>query len=79
MTVDAPLGSIPVHVRSGSVLLLHAKAEYTLTETRQGPYALLVSLDNAGVANGVAKIDDGVSLPGGCLDDLKCMPNYESR
>lgn len=64
MTVDAPLGSIPVHIRSGSALLLHAKPEYTLTETREGPYAMVVSLDDSGVANGVAKIDDGVSLPG---------------
>lgn len=64
VTVDAVLSTIPVHIRSGSVILLHAEPAYTLTETREGPYALLVSLDGKGYAQGVAKVDDGISQPG---------------
>ena len=60
-TLDAPLGHINVHVRDGSALLLHANPAYTVEETRQGPYALLVSLDSRGRAFGDAYIDDGVS------------------
>ncbi|KAI0310612.1 glycosyl hydrolases family 31-domain-containing protein, partial [Amylostereum chailletii] len=62
--VDAPLGHIPVHVRSGAVLLLHARPAYTTRETRAGPYALLVSLDAAGAAFGTAYVDDGATMPG---------------
>jgi alpha-glucosidase len=64
VTLDLPLGEIGVHVRSGSVLLLHADPGYTLTETREGGYEVLVVLDGKGYAEGTAKIDDGVSLPG---------------
>ena len=63
-TVDAPLGSIPVHVRSGRILLLHAQPKYTTTDTRAGPYAMLVTLDNKGYAESSIKLDDGISLPG---------------
>ncbi|ORY27649.1 alpha-glucosidase precursor [Naematelia encephala] len=61
--VDAPLGVIPVHIRSGSVLLIHDQPGYTLTETREAGYGVLVVLDGKGYAQGVAKIDDGLSLP----------------
>jgi alpha-glucosidase len=64
VSVAAPLGSIPVHVRSGSIILMHADVEYTLTDTRNGSYGLLVTLDGKGYAEGVAKIDDGNSFPG---------------
>lgn len=64
VTLDLPLGEIGVHVRSGSVLLLHSNPGYTLTETREGGYEVLVVLDGKGYAEGTAKIDDGVSLPG---------------
>jgi len=59
MTIAAPLGHINVHIRGGSVLLLHAKPAYTIYETRSGPYELLVSLDGEGNACGDAFVDDG--------------------
>ena len=65
VTVEAPLSTIPVHVRSGRVLLLHSNPAYTLTETRSGGYGLLVTLDGKGYAEGWAKLDDGLSWPGG--------------
>ncbi|KAL4070257.1 glycoside hydrolase family 31 protein [Scleroderma citrinum] len=57
--LPAPLGHINVHVRGGSILLLHAKPAYTIYETRSGPYALLVSLDGEGNGCGDAFVDDG--------------------
>ncbi|WWD16855.1 hypothetical protein CI109_101287 [Kwoniella shandongensis] len=63
VTLTLPLGEIGVHVRSGSVLLLYDNAGYTITETREGGYAVLVVLDGKGYAEGVAKVDDGATLP----------------
>lgn len=64
VTVSAPLGEINVHIRSGSILLIHSEPQYTLAETKDGPYGLVVALDKYGEAKGEAIIDDGVSLPG---------------
>ena len=62
-TLPAPLGYIPVHIRDGSALLLHSQPAYTITETRAGPYSLLVSQAADGYAFGDAYIDDGESIP----------------
>lgn len=62
-TLPAPLGSIPVHIRDGSALLLHSKPGYTITETRAGPYSLLVAQATDGYAFGDAYIDDGETAP----------------
>lgn len=64
-TLAAPLGHINVHIRDGSAILLHAKPAYTVEETRQGPFSLLVSQSIDGHAFGSAYIDDGVSYPPG--------------
>ncbi|KAJ6533997.1 glycoside hydrolase family 31 protein [Mycena vulgaris] len=64
-TLAAPLGHIPVHLRGGSALLMHATPGYTTTETRDGPFSLLVSLESNGHAFGGAYLDDGVSSPPG--------------
>ncbi|KAF9526788.1 glycosyl hydrolases family 31-domain-containing protein [Crepidotus variabilis] len=65
LELQAPLSHINVDVRDGSAILLHAEPAYTIEETRQGPYSLLVSLDFAGKAQGNAYIDDGISNPPG--------------
>ncbi|EKM60281.1 glycoside hydrolase family 31 protein [Phanerochaete carnosa HHB-10118-sp] len=62
-TLAAPLGHIPVHVRDGSVLLLHATPGYTIAETQQSPYTLLVAQAADGYAFGTAYFDDGESIP----------------
>ncbi|KAI0640209.1 glycosyl hydrolases family 31-domain-containing protein [Trametes polyzona] len=63
VSLEAPLGHIPVHVRDGAALLLHAEPGYTTTETRAGPYALLVTQDASGHAFGSAYVDDGETVP----------------
>lgn len=62
-TLSAPLGHIPVHIRSGAAILLHSQPGYTTNETLQSPYTLLVSLSSDGSAFGSAYIDDGITLP----------------
>lgn len=44
---------------------MHQEPAYTIYETREGPYSLLVSLNEAGTAWGDAYIDDGESYPPG--------------
>ncbi|KAK8861244.1 hypothetical protein IAR55_002063 [Kwoniella newhampshirensis] len=63
VTLTLPLGEIGVHVRSGSVILVYDQAGYTIADTREGGYGILVVLDGKGYAEGVAKVDDGASLP----------------
>ena len=72
-TLPAPLGHINVHIRDGSAILLHSKPAYTIEETRQGPYSLLVSLSADGKAFGTAFVDDGVSNPLGPIKILSFM------
>nr|XP_019012327.1 alpha-glucosidase [Kwoniella pini CBS 10737]OCF51108.1 alpha-glucosidase [Kwoniella pini CBS 10737] len=70
VTLDLPLGNIGVHVRSGSVLLIYDQPEYTVKETRDGGYGIIVVLDGKGYAEGDAKIDDGSSYP---VTELTCL------
>ncbi|KAF5346407.1 hypothetical protein D9758_012761 [Tetrapyrgos nigripes] len=65
VALSAPLGHINVHIRDGSILLLHAQPAYTIEKTRQGPFSLLCSLAANGQAFGSAYIDDGISDPPG--------------
>lgn len=64
-TLSAPISHINVHIRDSSILLLHQEPAYTIYETREGPYSLLVSLNKAGTAWGDAYVDDGESYPPG--------------
>ncbi|KAF8898025.1 glycosyl hydrolases family 31-domain-containing protein [Gymnopilus junonius] len=63
--LSAPLGHINVHIRDGAAILLHTQPGYTIEETRQGPYSLIISQSAKGVAHGTAYIDDGISHPPG--------------
>lgn len=65
ITLDAPLGHINVHIRDGAALLLHANPSYTIYETREGPFELLISLAADGTAFGSVYLDDGESYPPG--------------
>jgi alpha-glucosidase len=68
--LDAPLGTISVHLRDGSALLLFKEPKYTTTETAAGPFELLVHLSSDGSASGTAYIDDGISDPPGPATEL---------
>ena len=58
----APLGHIPLHLRSGKAIVRHTESKYTLTETKQCPLEVMVSLDREGNAEGQFVMDDGMSL-----------------
>jgi len=60
--LDAPLGHIPVLIRSGAALLLHSQPGYTTRASATAPYALLVTLGSEGHAYGTAIVDDGETL-----------------
>lgn len=61
VTLSAPLEHINVHVRGGSVIALQ-QPKYTVEETRNTSYSLLIALDASGEASGILYLDDGVSL-----------------
>ncbi|KAI8964588.1 glycoside hydrolase family 31 protein [Daldinia sp. FL1419] len=61
VTIDAPLGHIPVHVRGGKVVPLQEPG-LTTTAVRASPWSLLVALDGDGQASGGLYLDDGESL-----------------
>ncbi|KAJ7896486.1 glycosyl hydrolases family 31-domain-containing protein [Mycena leptocephala] len=64
-TLAAPLSHINVHVRDGAAIFLHQTPAYTVEETRQGPFSLLVTQSGNGSAFGSTYLDDGVSDPPG--------------
>ena len=61
VTVPAPLSTINVHLRPGSVLLTHSQPAYTVYETAQSPYGLIVNLDDQGEAKKSFYLDDGMT------------------
>ncbi|KAI0466290.1 glycoside hydrolase family 31 protein [Xylaria cf. heliscus] len=61
VTIEAPLGHIPLYVRGGSVVPMH-EAGLTTAAVRASPWSLLVALDAKGRATGGVYIDDGESV-----------------
>ncbi|KAH6657173.1 family 31 glycosyl hydrolase [Truncatella angustata] len=61
VTIDAPLGHIPVYVKGGKVVPLQEPG-LTTAAVRNSSYSLLVALDGQGKASGGLYIDDGESL-----------------
>jgi lysosomal alpha-glucosidase len=61
VTLSAPLDTIPVHVRGGSIIALQ-EPNTTTTESRKNPFALLVALDNNQSGEGWLYWDDGETL-----------------
>ncbi|KAI0390760.1 glycoside hydrolase family 31 protein [Xylariaceae sp. FL0594] len=61
VTIDAPLGHIPVYVRGGNILPMHEPG-LTTAAVRASPWSLLVALDAAGEATGGLYVDDGESI-----------------
>ncbi|KAF9269738.1 hypothetical protein L218DRAFT_1072524 [Marasmius fiardii PR-910] len=70
VTLPAPLGHINVHIRDGAAILMHANPAYTIEETRQGPFELLITLSSDGQAFGSYYLDDGLSFPPGPSTNL---------
>ena len=63
VTVDAPLGHIPVYVRGGSVLPLQPRdGALTTRDARQKPWAVLVAMNDTQGAVGSLYLDDGESV-----------------
>jgi alpha-glucosidase len=61
ITIDAPLGHIPVYIRGGSVLPIQEPA-MTTSASRKNPWGLIAATNLEGSASGQLYIDDGESL-----------------
>lgn len=61
VTIEAPLGHIPVYIRGGYVIPTQ-KAALTTREARRSPWSVLVALGSEGNASGKLYVDDGESL-----------------
>ena len=61
VTIDAPLGHIPVYVRGGYVIATQ-EAKMTTRDARASNWSLLVALNQEGTASGAVYIDDGESV-----------------
>ncbi|KAI1087276.1 glycoside hydrolase family 31 protein [Rostrohypoxylon terebratum] len=61
VTIDAPLGHIPVYIRGGKVIPTQQPA-LTTTAVRESPWGLIVALDATGESVGGLYLDDGESL-----------------
>jgi alpha-glucosidase len=61
VTIDAPLGHIPVYVRGGAILPTQPMA-LTTRDARKLPWSVLVALDKSGHASGYLYLDDGESV-----------------
>lgn len=64
VTLEAPLGHIPVFVRGGAVLAMQ-EVRLTTREARETAWGLLVALGVDGGARGSLYVDDGESVEGG--------------
>ena len=61
VTIDAPLGHIPVYLRGGYVLPTQQPA-MTTAAARNTPWSVLVALSTEGTASGTLYLDDGESV-----------------
>ncbi|KAL3420941.1 glycosyl hydrolase family 31 [Phlyctema vagabunda] len=61
ITIEAPLGHIPVYIRGGSVIPTQEPG-MTTKECRRNPWGLIAALNGEGTANGGLYVDDGESL-----------------
>lgn len=61
ITIDAPLGHIPVYIRGGSVLPTQEPG-LTTTASRKNPWGIIAALGVGGEASGALYIDDGESI-----------------
>ncbi|GAC93447.1 glycoside hydrolase [Pseudozyma hubeiensis SY62] len=61
VTVSAELSTINVHLRPGSALLTHSHPAYTVHETAQSKFALVINLNTQGQAEQAFYLDDGTT------------------
>ena len=73
ITIDAPLGHIPVYLRGGHIIPTQ-KPGLTTAASRQNPWDLIVALDKSGVSEGKLYLDDGESLLPAAITWVKVSP-----
>ncbi|KAL8776022.1 MAG: hypothetical protein Q9213_008408 [Squamulea squamosa] len=61
VTIDAPLGHIPVYLRGGYVIPIQEPAMVT-RDARKNPWGVIAALSLEGTARGILYVDDGESV-----------------
>ena len=61
ITIDAPLGHLPLYIRGGYILPTQEPA-YTTRDARKNPWGLIAALSLEGSASGQLYVDDGESI-----------------
>ena len=61
VTIDAPLGHIPVYIRGGHILATQTIAK-TTRDARKTPWSLIVALNGQSTSSGELYLDDGESV-----------------
>lgn len=61
VTIDAPLGHIPLYLRGGNVIPTQEPA-LTTRDARRNPWGVIAALGLEGSASGALYVDDGESL-----------------
>ncbi|KAL9614199.1 MAG: hypothetical protein Q9167_001287 [Letrouitia subvulpina] len=61
VTIDAPLGHIPLYIRGGNIIPTQEPA-LTTRDSRKTPWGVITALNHEGSASGVLYVDDGESL-----------------
>ena len=57
VTLDAPLGTIPIHIRGGNIIPTQ-QPEVNTQLSRHNPFGLIIALDENGEADGSLYWDD---------------------
>ena len=61
VTIEAPLGHIPIYIRGGHILAMQQPA-MTTTAARKTPWSILIALSLEDTASGSLYLDDGESI-----------------
>lgn len=73
--MNAPLDTIPLMIRGGSILPVQKPAD-TTTSSRKNNFELLITLDHVKKAKGELYWDDGDSLGIYCIDAIVSSINF---
>lgn len=72
MILAAPLDTVNIHLKGGSIVCYHPSPKNNTQATRLTSYALRIGLDGDGNATGVLYVDDGETIDVGSVYTLVC-------
>ena len=70
ITQEANYTQIPLHIRAGAVIPMRTESAMTTTELRTKPFTFVIAPDTEGSAEGLLRLDDGVSIKSESSSDI---------